>query len=213
MLRSDRRLLALAICLSALAGFIDSIGFLHAGGFFVSFMSGNSTRFAVGLSEGANTALTALGLIAGFVTGVTIGAVIGHKAGARRRTAVLLTVTLLLLAAALLAPVNATLPMIAMVLAMGIENAALADNGEVKVGLTYMTGALVRIGHGFGNVLMGLERLRGTADMGLWGGLVSGAIGGALAYRWIGMDALWLATAFAAALTFAAHRAARAGTA
>jgi uncharacterized membrane protein YoaK (UPF0700 family) len=209
MLRSDRRLLALAICLSTLAGFVDSIGFLHAGGFFVSFMSGNSTRFAVGLSEGASAALTALGLIAGFVTGVTLGAVIGHKAGERRRTAVLLTVTLLLLSAALLAPFNGTLPMIAMVLAMGIENAALTDHGEVKVGLTYMTGALVRIGHGFGNVLMGIERLRWTVDMGLWCGLVSGAIGGAFAYRWLGMGALWLASGFAAALTLAAQRADR----
>ncbi len=33
----------LAIGLAALAGFVDGVGFLTAGGYFVSFMSGNTT--------------------------------------------------------------------------------------------------------------------------------------------------------------------------
>ena len=45
MLESRRNLL-LACALSALAGYVDSIGYLHLGGLFVSFMSGNSTRWA-----------------------------------------------------------------------------------------------------------------------------------------------------------------------
>jgi uncharacterized membrane protein YoaK (UPF0700 family) len=40
----SRRNIALACALSALAGYVDGIGFLHLGGLFVSFMSGNSTR-------------------------------------------------------------------------------------------------------------------------------------------------------------------------
>ena len=206
MLRSDRRLLALAICLSGLAGFVDSLGFLHAGGFFVSFMSGNSTRFAVALSEGSSAALTAIALIAGFICGVALGAVIGHKAGASRRPAVLLTVTLLLLAAALLAPVSMPAMLACMVLAMGTENAALADNGEVKVGLTYMTGALVRAGQALGHALLGLARPHWTIDLSLWIGLVCGAVGGAFAHRFIGTGALWLAAGIAAVLTMAAWR-------
>jgi hypothetical protein len=39
----SRRNIALACALSALAGYVDGIGFLHLGGLFVSFMSGNST--------------------------------------------------------------------------------------------------------------------------------------------------------------------------
>ena len=39
--------IALACALSALAGYVDGIGFIHLGGLFVSFMSGNSTRLGV----------------------------------------------------------------------------------------------------------------------------------------------------------------------
>lgn len=206
MLRSDRRLLALAICLSGLAGFVDSLGFLHAGGFFVSFMSGNSTRFAVGLSEGSGAALTALGLIAGFVAGVMMGTVIGHWSGSARRPAVLLTVTLMLAAGALAAPVHTGLLLTALVVAMGAENAALAENGEVKVGVTYMTGALVRVGQTIGRAFIDRERPRWTTDLSLWIGLVCGAVAGAFADKLMGDGALWAATAGAAALTLAAWR-------
>ena len=47
------RNIPLACALSALAGYVDGIGFLHLGGLFVSFMSGNSTRMGVSLAEGA----------------------------------------------------------------------------------------------------------------------------------------------------------------
>ena len=48
----SRRNIALACALSALAGYVDGIGFLHLGGLFVSFMSGNSTRMGVSLAQG-----------------------------------------------------------------------------------------------------------------------------------------------------------------
>ena len=51
MTRYDSRRWFLAACLAALAGYVDAIGFLKLGGLFVSFMSGNSTRLAVGLAE------------------------------------------------------------------------------------------------------------------------------------------------------------------
>ena len=40
MLESQRKLV-LACTLSAPAGYVDGVGFLHLGGLFVSFMSGN----------------------------------------------------------------------------------------------------------------------------------------------------------------------------
>ena len=52
MILKSRRNLALACALSAMAGYVDGIGFLHLGGLFVSFMSGNSTRMGVELAKG-----------------------------------------------------------------------------------------------------------------------------------------------------------------
>ncbi|MCW2395699.1 MULTISPECIES: YoaK family protein [unclassified Sphingobium] len=206
MLRSDARLLNLAIALSALAGFVDALGFLTAGGFFVSFMSGNSTRLAVGISEGSSAALTAAGLIAGFVMGVVLGGLVGHRAGAHRRPAVLGLVTALLLMAALAAPFSPTLALAAMVMAMGAENAALADNGEVKVGLTYMTGALVRLGQALANRLTGKDASHWRVDLGLWSGLMTGAIAGAFAYARLGSSALWIAAGVGMILCVASTR-------
>ena len=76
MLDSGRNI-ALACALSAVAGYVDGIGFLHLGGLFVSFMSGNSTRMGVSLAEGQwLPAAAALGLIALFVIGAALGSLI-----------------------------------------------------------------------------------------------------------------------------------------
>ena len=45
------RRVAMAVALSLLAGFVDALGFMHLGGYFVSFMSGNSTQMAAVLPE------------------------------------------------------------------------------------------------------------------------------------------------------------------
>lgn len=203
MLRSDPRLLGLAIALSALAGFVDALGFLSAGGFFVSFMSGNSTRLAVGLNEGSSAALSAGGLILGFIAGVVAGALLGQVAGRHRRPIVLALVTVLLFLAALLAPSSIIVSLGLMVMAMGAENAALSDNGEVRIGLTYMTGALVRLGQSFANRLMGGDASHWYVDLGLWSGLMIGAIAGAGAYGMLAMKALWIAVALGLCLTAA----------
>ena len=81
----DRPAQALAASLSALAGFTDAVGFLGMGGFFVSFMSGNSTRVGVGLaSEGAAAAIAA-SLVAAFVAGVTSASLLARRAGRWRK--------------------------------------------------------------------------------------------------------------------------------
>ena len=92
----DTRSRAIAYCLSALAGFVDAIGFIGSGGFFVSFMSGNSTRFGVDAATASSHALVALGLIGAFVGGVTAGALVGRASGPRRQPAVLLMIAALL---------------------------------------------------------------------------------------------------------------------
>ena len=114
--------ITLACALSALAGYVDGIGFLHLGGLFVSFMSGNSTRMGVSLAEGHWLgAIEALGLVAMFVIGAAAGSLIVLGRGANRQPWVLLAEALLLAAAA---PCHAfDLPNVAIVPAMGMENA------------------------------------------------------------------------------------------
>ncbi|MET0229353.1 MAG: DUF1275 family protein, partial [Rhodanobacteraceae bacterium] len=42
---------AVAAALSWNAGYVDAVGYLSLGGFFVSFMSGNSTQLGVGIAQ------------------------------------------------------------------------------------------------------------------------------------------------------------------
>ena len=93
-----------------------------------------------------------------------------------------------------------------MTLAMGAENAALARGGDAPVGLTYMTGALVRIGQGLAATLRGERPEAWLPYAALWLGLLVGAIAGAASYRRLGLDALWIASAWSALTAIAAWR-------
>src|SRR4029077_16555377 len=127
----SRRNIALACALSSLAGYVDGIGFLHLGGLFVSFMSGNSTRMGVSLAQGQwLNALEALGLIALFVAGAAAGSLIVLGRGIRRQPWVLLAEALLLGAAALCHTFGFSRAAVAaIVLAMGLENAVFQNDG------------------------------------------------------------------------------------
>ena len=206
MVGYGKQLQGLAIALSSLAGFIDALGFITLGGVFVSFMSGNSTRLAVGTAEGAwgTTALIG-GVLALFVLGVILGSVVAELTDRDRRTrktAVLATVTALLTIGALAAFAGWTpVAVVAMTLAMGTENSVFRRHGETTVALTYMTGALVKIGQRVAAAFFGGPRWSWLPYLGLWGGLVTGAVLGALAHRVFGLHALWVAAVFAAVLT------------
>jgi len=197
--------IALAAALSGVAGYVDAIGFLKLGGFFVSFMSGNSTRLGVGLATGhIAAALTALGLIALFVAGVVLGALVARRAGEARRSAVLVLEALLLAGAATMIMAGLDGPGVAaMVLAMGAENAVFQRNGDVGVGLTYMTGALVKAGQRIAAALTGGDRWAWGPYVLLWTGLTMGGALGALAYLRLGVLALWGAAAVVALLALA----------
>jgi len=188
----SRRNVALACALSALAGYVDGIGFLHLGGLFVSFMSGNSTRMGVSLADGQwLDAATALGLIALFVIGAAAGSLIVLGRGANRQPWLLLVEALLLAAAALCYAFG--LPNVAIatiVLAMGLENAVFQIDGGAGLGLTYVTGALVKAGQLLAEALTGGARWGWAPNLLLWAALVAGSLCGALAYHWINLAAI-----------------------
>jgi uncharacterized membrane protein YoaK (UPF0700 family) len=197
----------LASCLSALAGYVDAIGFIALGGFFVSFMSGNSTRLAVGIAQASPNGAIAAGLISAFILGVVLGSIVGRLSAVRRRPFVIGFVSLLLAAGALLNALGhrgATL--VLMAIAMGAENAVFEEGGDVKVGLTYMTGALVKMGHAIAGVFFGGNWLAWTPYLLLWSGLLAGAIAGAAVYHELDLSGLWIAAGAGAVLTLVASK-------
>lgn len=204
-----RRGVLLAASLSALAGFVDAVGFMTLGGFFVSFMSGNLTRFGVGAALGRwDQAGIAAGLIGLFVVGVVAGALVARRVGEERRSAVLaVEAVLLLLAAGLCAAGWTAAGMATVVLAMGVENAVFQRQGDVGVGLTYMTGTLVRMGQRIATALCGGPRWDWVPFLLLWAGLAAGGALGAVSFlRW-GVLSLWGAAAVVVMLTLAVRRA------
>lgn len=201
MIRFDRNNQALALGVSLLAGFVDALGFIESAGFFVSFMTGNSTRLAVGVAEQVPAAGIAGGIIALFVAGVVAGSLVGSFFGQARTRAVLAMVTVLLVAAALLRTTGLVWPVIAcLAFAMGAVNAALEGQGGLVVGVTYMTGTLVQMGQKIANALRGAGDRQWLPHLGLWAGLVTGAMVGARTALWSPFAAYWIAASLGASL-------------
>jgi len=199
----SRRNVALACALSALAGYVDAIGFLHLGGLFVSFMSGNSTRLGVSLSEGEwSSAAASLGLIALFVIGAAAGSLIVLGRGVNRQPWILLAEAVLLAIAALCHAFGFSNAAVAgIVLAMGLENAVFQIHGGAGLGLTYVTGALVKVGQLAASALRGGARWAWVPNLLLWAALVAGSLCGAAAYHWINLAAIWFAAGAALGLS------------
>jgi uncharacterized membrane protein YoaK (UPF0700 family) len=206
-----RRGVMLAATLSALAGYVDAVGFMTLGGFFVSFMSGNLTRLGVGLATDEwLQAGVAGGLIGLFVIGVIVGATVARRVGEERRSVVLAVEALLLLIGAGLCTVGQTGPgMVAVVMAMGVENAVFQRQGDVGVGLTYMTGTLVRMGQRIATALHGGPRWDWVPFLMLWLGLAAGGAVGAVVFLKLGVLALWPAFALVSVLALLVARAER----
>jgi uncharacterized membrane protein YoaK (UPF0700 family) len=191
MTRDEIAQLALAICLTGIAGYVDAVGFLKLGYLFVSFMSGNSTQFAVEASRGQlSKAAEAGGIVALFVIGVIVGHLWAVWAKQWRRPAVFIVDAALLGVAVLFASSPAVI--VPVVLAMGLQNEALHKAGEVKTNLTYVTGTLVSLGENIAGAFGGDPKKRWlwAPYLLLWIGLVIGAAIGARIYGSLGVRAL-----------------------
>jgi len=209
----DRHDRLLAIGLSALAGYVDAIGFLATGGFFVSFMSGNSTRLGVGIAEMSANAAVAAMLIGSFLIGAIAGSLVGRWSRFHHRAIVALLLAVLLAGAAVLGDFGRLWPAaILMAAAMGVENIFFAEGTEVRIGLTYMTGRLVKIGQLLAAAIAREDRWGWIPHLVLWSGLLGGGAAGAIAFIAIGSDALWVAAGAALLVAVVARRRAKVAT-
>jgi uncharacterized membrane protein YoaK (UPF0700 family) len=189
--------LTLVASLSVLAGMTDAIGFM-ASGDFVSFMSGNTTRLAVAISDG-DVGLTArlLILVATFIVGNALGVVVA-RFGGRRALPLLLCIATLLCAAAVW-PFETQLPaLMAAIIAMGMLNASVEEVNGLPVGLTYVTGALSRFGRGLGRWMLGERRSGWRVQLVPWSGMFIGAIPGAVLEHHLGLKAMFVSGLLAA---------------
>ena len=174
----------------ATAGFVDAVGFLTLSGLFTSFMSGNSTQFALNLGRGSWVAAWPAGAVTGlFVVGVVLGRLASAMGPWSR------PLTLTVEAVLLSAPAAFTLPSLAqgalMTIAMGAQNEILPRRGEARLGLTYVTGTLVSLGERLADALRGVGSFSACLSfVSLWLGLVAGGAAGAAAFGVSGPRAL-----------------------
>lgn len=196
----SRPLRLFAACIALAAGFVDAIGFVGFGGTFVSFMSGNSTRLGAGLvSPGHAPVWLTLGVLAAFVAGVAFGQAIGGPRDRARQVRVMGLVAIALALAAGLPRSGA--PVAALCLAafaMGATNTIFAAS-PLPVGLTYMTGTLVKLGQSLGQRLRRESAPPMAPYLVHWSALVAGAALGTGAFvQWGFASLAWAAIAFAA---------------
>lgn len=208
-----RRQRLLAGALTATAGFVDGLAFIHLGGYFVSFMSGNSTRAGADLAEGDPVGWAkAMGLVAFFVAGVVVSSLAVHVRSSRsapparayagpQSTAVWVSLAFMLVAGVLsLAPETRVAVPPAVAAGMGAVNGTFTRGGEVTVGLTYMTGTLVKTGQHLALALTGGNRTVWLRFLGLWAAIALGSAAGAVAYMRWGLATLWVAVVLLAVI-------------
>ena len=187
----------LATALTTVAGYVDAIGYLKLGGTYVSFMSGNTTQLGADLGAGEPAKIGTVAEVLGlFLVGVIAGHLLRRAAGGNKQAAVLVLVTLLLVAAGALQDGGWTIPaMVAATLAMGAENATFERNGEMNIGLTFVSSTLVKVGDHIADALAGGPPWGWVGPVLRWAGFVGGAALGGFAFGRVGLDALWLAAA------------------
>lgn len=183
------------VILTGLAGFVDAIGFIRLGGLYTSLMSGNTTQLAVALGRGEphQAVLPAL-LILAFLVGAVIGGALSTLAPARWATSLMLGFEALVMTAAF--AVAATDPHVGnasllLALAMGSQNAVLAQVQGFRAGATFVTGALFAFGQKLALALAGRgARFGWWGDGTVWLALLAGAVAGTFAHAHLAIDAL-----------------------
>lgn len=174
----------LALMATFLAGLLDAVGFVHLGGLFVSFMSGNSTHLGMSVARGDGMAVAAaLGIVAAFVAGSAGGTLLADAVGPARRLRLVLGAELALVGLALaLVLAGLAVPGLAVVaFAMGWQNLVHRSIAGADIGRSFITGALFGLGQAVARAIRGSGPVAAIwLYGGAWAAFVTGATTGAL---------------------------------
>jgi uncharacterized membrane protein YoaK (UPF0700 family) len=191
---TPQRRLTLGLLLTACAGFIDVVGFIELGGYFTSFMSGNTTQLGVGLADAGELVLLPASLIGMFFVGSVAGSYLGYRSRRWGPTLVLsLVIATLVLALALrLNDWSAAQAMLVLAAGAGAQNATLPFSGSgARLGATFVTGTLFAAGQDLAGAMLGkAPRWRWLQQLQVWAALLLGGLLGALAYGGYGVVAI-----------------------
>ncbi|GAA5543555.1 MULTISPECIES: YoaK family protein [Brucella/Ochrobactrum group] len=192
--------LSLGLVLTASAGFVDAIAFLQLGGFFASFMSGNTTQLGVALAGQPGVQGTVLVwfpavLIVLFFSGAFLGTLAVRAYGRWGSLYVMASVVVMLVLVSILRRDGAMLvqPVLLLAAAMGAQNAAVQPIGAARLGVTYVTGTLFNAAADLAGAFRGeVPKWRWAQHAAVWLALMLGAVGGGLGHYYIGLDALFV---------------------
>lgn len=196
-----------AVALALTAGTADAIGFMQYSQLFLSFMSGNTTRFGEAASSADWVGVARFGgVIATFCLGAFLGTLIAAWSG-RWRLVTLLTIQASLLVGGTFMPMGPdAFPwhVYPIVLALGLQNATLQDEAGRSMALTYVTGTIVRFGAGLANLVLHKPAPSFWIQGPLWAGLTAGAVFGGLLQQRFGEMAFLVPATMLASLAIAA---------
>jgi uncharacterized membrane protein YoaK (UPF0700 family) len=187
--------MTLGLLLTATAGFVDAIGFIELGGYYLSFMSGNTTQLGTAMGSGhGDWLLLPASLISLFFIGGFLGALLASvpRWGQALATALALlsVVVVLLLVAGGTRPTQAMLVLAA---GAGAQNAILPAHGAARLGTTFVTGTLFSAAQDLARSLhKAAPPWRWLQHLLVWLSLLVGALIGAGLHRTTGVLALGL---------------------
>jgi len=173
--------------LAALAGLLGATAFTHSSGYFVTFMTGNAQRSALGYFRAEQwLSLSAGLLIAAFIAGVVSASLCRRRLWPTRPHGATVLTTLSLTVATV---VDATiysgnarplplLPIAFVTFGIGALNTTFVRNGEVSIPLSYVTGTLVKMGQGIERHISGGELADWLGYFLLFASFTGGAAGG-----------------------------------
>lgn len=177
--------------LAAMAGLVGAAAFIQTTGYFVTFMTGNAERAALGYFVGRPAMATAAILITvTFVAGVVVASLlrrhvwVNHPHGATMLTTISLAIatTVDFATAGFNAPAVTFIPILFVAFGIGALNTSFCDDkkGEVSVPLSYVTGTLVKLGQGIERHISGGQAKEWNGYFLLWLAFVAGGVIGAV---------------------------------